>query len=77
MGCREAKSSALARKRRRFERSRACQGASLKERQKEMTLFDQFATEGNEKADELEDVAMLDGGDMAQIRASTVQQKRE
>ena len=35
-------------------------------------------TEGNERADELaRDGAMLDGRDMAQIRASTVQQRRE
>ena len=35
-------------------------------------------TEGNERADELAtDGAVLDGGDMAQIRASTVHQERQ
>ena len=43
-----------------------------------MTLFETFVTEGNESADELvNDGAMLDGGEMAKIRASTVQQNRE
>ena len=43
-----------------------------------MSLFENFITEGNEKADEpAKDGAMLDGGGMAQIRARTVQQKRE
>ena len=43
-----------------------------------MSLFEHFITEGNEKAHELaKDGAMMDGGVMAQIRASTVQQKRE
>ena len=43
-----------------------------------MTLFGKCVTEGNEKADELAgDGAMLDGGETAQIRASTVQQRRE
>ena len=50
---------------------------SKKEKQ-EMTLFEGFVTEGNERADELaKDGAMLDGGEMAQKRASTVQQRRE
>ena len=44
----------------------------------EMKLFEGFVTEGNERADEFEkDGAMLDGGEMAQKRASTVQQGRE
>ena len=44
----------------------------------EMKLFERFVTEGNERADELaKDGAMLDGGEMAQKRASTVQQGRE
>ena len=43
-----------------------------------MVLFDRLVTEGNERADELaRDGALLDGGDVAQIRASTVQQRRE
>ena len=42
----------------------------------EVTLFEHFVTNGNEGADEMAKVeALLDGGDMAQIRASTVQQK--
>ena len=42
-----------------------------------MSLFERF-TEGNESADELtKDGAMRDGGEMVQIRASTVEQKRE
>ena len=41
-----------------------------------MTLFETIVTEGSEKADELaKDVAMMDGGEMAQIRASAVQQQ--
>ena len=48
-----------------------------KERQ-EMSLFERFVSEGNEKADDLaKDEAMLDRGEMAQIRASTVQLRRE
>ena len=43
-----------------------------------MTLFEKIVTEGNERADELANcTAMLDGGVVAQMRASTVQQKRE
>ena len=43
-----------------------------------MTLFENFVTEDNEKADELaKDGAMLDGGEMAQIRASTVQRRKK
>ena len=43
-----------------------------------MSLFEQFITEGNEKANELaNDGAMMDGGEMAKMRTSTVQQKRE
>ena len=49
---------------------------SEKEKQ-QMSLFEHFITEGTEKADELaQDGAMLDGGVIAQIRASTVQQKK-
>ena len=43
-----------------------------------MSLFEKFITEGNGMADELaKEEAMMDGGVMAQIRASTVQQSRE
>ena len=43
-----------------------------------MSHFENFVTEGNEKADELaKAVATLDEGFMAQVRARTVQQERE
>ena len=43
-----------------------------------MSLFERFIAEGNEKADEFaKEGALLDGGLMAQVRASTVQQERE
>ena len=43
-----------------------------------MSLFDRFVMAGHGRADELaKDGAMLDGGELAQIRASAVQQKRE
>ena len=39
--------------------------------------FERFVTEGNERTDEVAtDGAMLDGGEMAMIRASAVQQRR-
>ena len=42
-----------------------------------MNLFEKYVTEANEKASELaKNEATLDGGEMAQIRASTVQQER-
>ena len=42
-----------------------------------MSLFEKVLTEGNEKADELaREGAMLDGGGVAESRASTVQQRR-
>ena len=44
----------------------------------QMSLFEHFITECNEKADQLtKEGTMLDGGDMAQVRAITVQQERE
>ena len=50
---------------------RARQSASL-------PLLDKFIPEGSEKADErAKEGAMMDGGLMAQVRASTVQQERE
>ena len=43
-----------------------------------MSLFEKCITEGNEKADELaKEGAMVDGGVMAQARASTIHQERE
>ena len=43
-----------------------------------MSQFGRFVTKGNEKADELaKEGAMLDGGFMAEARATTVQQGRE
>ena len=48
-----------------------------KERQ-EMSLFERFVAGGNEKTDALaKDEAMLDRGEMEQIRASTFQVRRE
>ena len=45
---------------------------------KEMSYFDNFVTEGNEKADELaKKGAMLDEGFMAEARAKTIEQERE
>ena len=46
--------------------------------EKEMSHFQKFVTEGNEKADALaKEGAMLDEGFMAEARAKTVQQERE
>ena len=57
--------------------SGACQGAPHKDK-KEMSNFEKFVTEGNEKADELAKVgAMLDEDFMAELRAKTVQQERK
>ena len=48
------------------------------EKMQQMSLFERFIAEGNEKADEFaKEGALLDGGLMAQVRASTVQQERE
>ena len=47
---------------------------------KQLSLFEKFITEGNEKkkTDELaKQGARLDGGDMPQERAITIQQERE
>ena len=45
---------------------------------KEMSQFEKFVTDGNEKADDLAKAgAMLDEGFMAEPRAKTVQQERE
>ena len=49
-----------------------------KEEKKEMSLFQKFVTEGNEKADELAKAgAMLDERFMAEARAETIKQERE
>ena len=49
-----------------------------KKEKKNMSQFERFVTEGNEKADELAKAgAMLDEGFMAEARAETVQQDRE
>ena len=43
-----------------------------------MTYVERFVTEGHERVDDCaKDGATLDGGQMAQIRASTIPQKRE
>ena len=48
-----------------------------KKDKKDMPHFEKFATEGNEKADELAKAgAMLDEGFIAETRAKTVQQDR-
>ena len=49
-----------------------------KNEKQELSLFERSVTEVSERADELaKDGATLDGGEMAQMRATTVQQKRE
>ena len=49
-----------------------------KTEKKDMSHFEKFVTEGNEKADELaKRGAMLDEGFMAEARAKTMQQERE
>ena len=49
-----------------------------KKEMQQMSLFEKFITEGNEKVDELaKKGAVLDGGKMAQVRAITIQQERE
>ena len=52
-------------------------GHRSKKEKQHMALFEKHITEGNEKADELaRDGAMMDNGEMAWIRASTVQQRK-
>ena len=49
-----------------------------KKEKKNMSQFERFVTEGNEKADELAKAgAMLDEGFTAEARAETIQQERE
>ena len=48
------------------------------EEEQQISLFEKFIIEGNEKADEqAKEGAMLDGGGMEQVRASTNQQEQE
>ena len=61
-----------------WSRSKHVKAHRSKKEKQQMSLFEQFITEGNEKANELaNDGAMMDGGEMAKMRTSTVQQKRE
>ena len=46
------------------------------EDKKEVSHFEKFVTEGNEKADELAKGALWGEGFMAEVRAKTVQQER-
>ena len=63
---------------RHFGRSGACKGAPHEERKENMSQFERFVTEGNEKADELAKAgAMLDEGLVAEVRAVTMKQERE
>ena len=49
-----------------------------KKDRKEMSHFEKFVTDGNEKADELADAgAMLDEGFISETRAKTVEQEQE
>ena len=49
-----------------------------KKEKKDMSHFQKFVTDGNEKADDLaKTTAMLDEGFMAEARAETLQQERE
>ena len=48
---------------------------SKKEKQ-EMSLFERFVTEVNERAEEPADGAMSDGGERVQMRASIVQREK-
>ena len=49
-----------------------------KKEKQDMSHFESFVTEGNEKADELaKEGASLDGGFVAEARAETMQQERE
>ena len=49
-----------------------------KKEMKPMSLLERFIAEGNEKAEKLaKEGAMIDEGDMAQVRAITVQQERD
>ena len=53
-------------------------GRKTKKEKKNMSQFERFVTEGNEKADELAKAgAMLDEGFMAVANAKTMQQERE
>ena len=57
---------------------RARPSTSLQKGMQDMTLVENFITEGNEKADELaQEGERLDGEDLAQVRAIAIQQERE
>ena len=57
---------------------RACRSGSLQKRNAAHVALGKFITEGHEKADEpAKEGAMLDGEDVAQVRAVTIQQERE
>ena len=56
----------------------SCQGTPHKKEKKDMSHFERFVPESNEKADELTKAgAMLDEGFMAETRAVTMQQELE
>ena len=59
-----------------FGGSGTCKGAPYEEK-KDMSQFEKFVTEGNEKADELAKGAQLDEGFMVEARVKTMQQERE
>ena len=59
-------------------RSGTCKGALHKKETKDVSNFDKFVTEGNEKADELaKEGALLHEGFWAEARANTLQQERK
>ena len=47
-----------------------------KEEEKKITRLERFIMEGNEKADDFAKEGVVDGGNMVQVRASSVQQRR-
>ena len=54
------------------------QAHRTKKEMQQVSVFERFIAKGNEKSDEFaQEGAMIDGGLMAQVRASTVQQERE
>ena len=56
--------------------SGTCKGASHQKRKRNMSQFEKFVAEGNEKADELAKAgAMLNKGFMAEAKAETLQQE--
>ena len=60
-----------------FGGSGKCKSTSHEERKEDMSQFEKFITEGNEKADEVaKGGALLDTGFMAEARTETMQQER-